>query len=113
MDHQANSRQDRLHQAADQSRLLEGEDPDSTDPEDTLLWVGVYGELLELTGQLLASMDGELERMGNAVREATTDMSLIERKQRRYRRRLGYWEARARDLDGSPLHLNERDGSGG
>ena len=109
MDYQASDRMDLLHEAADQSRLLEGENPNSTDPGDTVLWLGVYSELLELTGKLLGKMDAELVRLGEAVHEANREVTLMEKKQRRYRRRLAYWEARARELDAAVLTLAHRE----
>lgn len=107
---QAPDQKDLLRDAADQSRLLEGENPDSTDPEDTLLWLGVYSELLDVTGKLLGKIDAEVARMGEAYRDANGDLSMIEKKQRRYRRRLAYWEARARELDRPMLHLSDDKG---
>jgi hypothetical protein len=96
-----------LRDAADQSRLLEGENPESTHPEDVLLWLGVYAELLDLTGKLLGKMDADVVRTGEAYRDAAADLTTIERKQRRYRRRLAYWEARARELDRPMIHLSD------
>ena len=110
MDRQSSERADLLREIADQARLLDGENPNSDHPEDTILWVGVYAELLDLTSRLLTSMDAELARMGEAFRNATGDMMLIEQKQRRYRRRLTYWEARMRELDGPVLQLPEKKG---
>ena len=110
MDHQASDHSDPLHDAADLSRLLDGENPDSTDPQDTLLWVGVYGELLELTGKLPGKMDAEVVRLGEAVRELSKEMTLIERKQRRYRRRLTYWEAKARESHAPVVVLKDAEG---
>ena len=109
MDHQASNHNDPLRDAADLSRLLDGENPDSADPQDTVLWVGVYAELLELTGKLLGKMDAEVVRLGEAVRELSNDITVIERKQRRYRRRLTYWEAKARESHGSVLVLNDAE----
>ena len=108
MDHQFSDRDDLFRQSADQSRLLEGENPESTAPEDTVLWVGVYGELLELSEKLLAKMDAELTRMTEAVDAASADMTLIERKQRRYRRRLAFWEARAREFDRPLIRISDQ-----
>ena len=101
---------DLFHTAAEESPLLDGENPNTSDPEDTVLWVNVYTELLDLTTKLLADMDAELGRMGKAYRAAMSDLTTIEAKQRRYHRRLAYWEARARELNQRIVQLSNKHG---
>jgi len=83
--------------AADPDRLLPGEDPGATNPEDVDHWIAVYRELLAYKDRLLAVTQETLSQIPDepARREvAETDRVLITAERERFARRLGYWDQR-------------------
>ena len=84
---------------ADRDRLLEGEDPDTTDPEEAERWLAAYGELLgfkhDVVGQAESSAEGLPER---AMPEAEADLTLLRSERERLQRRYDFWRKRTDEL---------------
>jgi hypothetical protein len=88
----------------DPDRLLEGEDPNTPQPEDARHWVETYRELLVVKERLLGttreSMAQALDQ--SATREvASTDLVTLRAEHARFKRRLEFWKRRAAELEGS------------
>jgi hypothetical protein len=91
-----------LRQILDPSSGLPGEDPSSSRPEDAVHWISVYSELLSLKRTLISRSRALEEGLtDDALREAHIDERLLLAQQDRYRARLRYWQARARELSRS------------
>jgi DNA-binding response OmpR family regulator len=95
-------RKEAAQAAVDQDRLLEGENPETSHPEDARRWLVVYGELL-------AYKESVLERSLQAVQQYApesaaeieqTDVPILTEERDRFRRRLDYWQGRVRELGG-------------
>jgi DNA-binding response OmpR family regulator len=88
--------------AVDSERLLEGEDPRTRHAEDARRWLVVYGELLAFKETVLArTLEAVKQSTSEAAEEiARTDLPILTRERDRYRRRLDFWQGRARDLGG-------------
>lgn len=109
MDHVESDRDKLFHEIATGSHLLPGENPESWEVEDAVLWIGVYQELVDITAKLLGTVHSEAGNRANSSSEAArTDLALIEAKRRRSRRRLGFWEGRARELEVSIIHRSRK-----
>jgi hypothetical protein len=85
---------------ADSNRLLEGEDPDTRDPDEVKHWLGVYTELLTLKEQLVTRTAEQKLEVSPAAREelARTDQPLLEEELQRFRSRLDFWRRKEKDL---------------
>jgi hypothetical protein len=91
-----------LEKEFDQDRLLQGEDPESQDPEDIRHWIKVYQELVDFKERLIAtaveSMHKRIE--SDASREiASTDLVTLRAEHQRLRVRLDFWERKAAELE--------------
>ncbi|SRR6266700_1675920 len=87
-------------EAADPDRLLPGEDPTSTEPDDARLWIDVYAELLDYKRALLQVTELKLADMRDqpARREVVeTDSVVIGAECQRFERRLDFWTRRLRE----------------
>jgi hypothetical protein len=87
--------------ASDPNRLLPGEDPASTHPDDAVHWIEVYRELLSYKERLLAVTEETIHLMPEepARREAAeTDQVIITAERDRFARRLAYWTRRQSEL---------------
>ena|SRR5438105_10892443 len=87
--------------AGDSDRLLPGENPESTHPDDARHWVEVYRELLAYKDRLLAVTQATLSEVPDepARREvAETDQTLIAAERERFARRLAFWDRRLVEL---------------
>jgi len=101
--HEAPNREEELvRKAVEQSRLMEGEDSASREPNDVMHWVNVYTELVGFKSRMLAEMTASLPGMAEeAVSEVgEVDIALVERMQGRYQERLRFWKERAGALAG-------------
>ncbi|HEV7680082.1 MAG TPA: hypothetical protein VGQ42_16095 [Candidatus Dormibacteraeota bacterium] len=79
--------------------LLDGENPNSTHPEDAVHWLRVYGELLTLKTELLQRAEEVLSgATDDAIKEAQLDTRLLRAEAERFRRRRAFWTERAREL---------------
>ncbi|MBJ7599450.1 MAG: hypothetical protein DLM67_22835 [Candidatus Nephthysia bennettiae] len=90
------------HAAVDQDRLLEGENPETSHPEDARRWLVVYGELLAYKESVLERTLQAVERYAPeaAAELEQTDVPILREERDRFRRRLDYWQARVRELGG-------------
>lgn len=86
--------------AGDESRLMRGEDPETTYLEDAEHWSGVYKELLAFKQDLLDFTKDRIARMKPPASSelATTDLVILEAEHERLRTRFDFWERRRRDL---------------
>jgi hypothetical protein len=83
-----------------QDVLLPGERPESEEPEDAELWIGVYAELIEVKDSLLATMLDQMKKLTEQARDelARVDEAIIRDQSARFRRRHAFWEARLKQL---------------
>jgi hypothetical protein len=97
--------EDALQKEFDQNRLLEGEDPDSQDPQDIRHWLKVYKELVDFKERLIATAVESLHEgiESEASREiASTDLVTLRAELQRLRDRLDFWERKAQKLGVKP-----------
>ena len=92
--------------ATDPERLLPGEDPASTDPEDADHWVSVYSELLELKQQLTTNLRDMMEHQRQDVQDELerADVRLLKREIERFEHRLAFWQGRQVPAGSGPAH---------
>ena len=84
---------------ADPDRLLEGEDPDTTDPEEVERWVGAYAELLGFKHDVVGRAETSAERLpAPAKPEAEADLTLLRTERERLKRRYEFWQKRSAEL---------------
>src|SRR2546429_9623897 len=89
-------------EASDPDRLLPGEDPTATDPDNARVWVQAYTELLDYKRTLLRVTEEKLARMRDEPAHpegAGTDNGGVEAGWRRVERRLAVWRAGPRHAD--------------
>src|SRR5712691_6062198 len=88
----------------DPDRLLEGEDPNTPQPEDARHWVETYRELLVVKERLLDTtremIAQPLEKSATEEVEST-DLVTLRAEHARFKRRLEFWKRRADELEGS------------
>lgn len=81
--------------------LIQGEDPQTTDPRDARSWINVYEQLIEFKLRLINQIDAELSRMPSQLRNvAQEDAVIIQQQHQRYEKRLEFWYARHFTLAG-------------
>ena len=80
-----------LQWAADQDRLMEGEDPGTTLGEDARHWADVYTELMKFNQELLAAMRAAVLGTGDLTAEQTDNARLLEAHMERLRYRRDFW----------------------
>jgi hypothetical protein len=87
-------------EAADEDRLLEGEDPGTPYLEDASHWVTVYSELLAVKRELVGVSEDRLSDISTEARRelATTDLVVLDAEMKRFSRRLAYWRERCVEL---------------
>jgi hypothetical protein len=98
-----NPRHEQLaEKALNGQRLMDGENPDSTEIEDAIHWSNVYGELITFKERLLAQMRSGLPSLpGEAAAEVRgVDMAITRQQMERYKSRRAFWEQRTKDLAG-------------
>ena len=86
----------------DQDRLLDGEDPGTTNRTEAVHWLWVYAELLGFKRDVV----DEAETKGSslppaALEEVSTDMKLLEAERQRLERRYKFWRSRVEALSPS------------
>lgn len=86
--------------AADEGRLMPGEDPTTVFPEDIEHWLGVYQELLAFKRDLLNRTKESVGKMDGLASDeiASTDLVVLQGELERLQARLDFWESRRRDL---------------
>jgi len=82
--------------AVAEERLLPGEEPSSSDPEDACHWIAVYSELLTFKRGILERSTDEAAAMSQpAKREVeSTDLVVLRAEAARLERRLSFWQNR-------------------
>jgi hypothetical protein len=84
-----------LKRIVDFDRLMEGEDRDSTDPDDIEHWCAVYSEMIRFKEGLLGQTRKQIEIIPDTRKELDgNDIPFLEAELRRLRRGLAFWEAR-------------------
>jgi hypothetical protein len=70
--------------------------------EQALYWRRIYGEILAMEEQVLERINQLMSSEAGAVRREVelTNVPVVAAQVERFRRRLGYWEARVSELDG-------------
>jgi hypothetical protein len=88
--------------AVDPDRLLEGENPSTTDIEDAVHWIRVYEDLLLFKRRLLEGAGEVAPEMDEEAREEVgkTDLTILAAEAARLERRLRFWRDRADELRG-------------
>jgi hypothetical protein len=86
--------------ATNVDRLMYGEDPETSSPEQADGWIKAYNELLDFKDRLLMDIESGIKSLsepaGREIRDL--DVTLIEIQRKRYRARLIYWEGRKTQL---------------
>jgi hypothetical protein len=76
-------------------RLMEGENRDSTDPDDIAHWRAVYAEMIRFKERLLAATQEEIEKVPSTKKElAGNDIPFLQAEMERLKGGLAFWEAR-------------------
>jgi hypothetical protein len=70
--------------------------------EHALYWRRIYGEILAMEEQVLERIDQLMSTQADEVRREVelTNVPVVVAQVERFRRRLGYWQARVTELDG-------------
>ncbi len=85
----------------DASSGMDGEvDPAHASQEEVVFWTRVYGEILEMEEKVLRRVEELMAAQSPTARREVqlTNVPVIEAQAARFRDRLGYWEARMRQL---------------
>jgi hypothetical protein len=88
----------------DWSQPMDGEGaPADATLEHALYWRQIYGEILEMEEKVLARIRQLMVTQSNEGRKEVelTNVPVVVAQAERFRQRLGYWEARVLELDGS------------
>jgi len=101
--HPAQEAAELAREQVDPERLMDGEDPSSTHPDDARHWLGVYQELYAFKTDLLAKLRTRLADMstGAAQEEVLADERLLVLELERFRSRAEFWRQRLQELHGS------------
>ena len=83
----------------DRERLLEGEDPNTTNRAEAVHWLWVYAELLGFK----RDVTNEAQTKGSvlppaALNEVDTDLTLLDAERRRLEGRYRFWSSRVEEL---------------
>ena len=84
----------------DDGRLLPGENPTATHPDDAFHWAQVYRELCEFKNRAMDRMVVEAVGLGDVARQEieSTDLVVLKAERDRFQRRADYWRDRYRKL---------------
>ena len=86
---------DFLQRILDFDRFMEGENRDSSDPDDIEHWCAVYAEMIRFKEGLLGQTRREIEKVPETHKELDgNDIPFLEAELRRLRGGLAFWEAR-------------------
>ena len=90
-----------LKWAADHTRLLPGEHPQSLFSDDAQHWIRVYSDLLSFNKEMLAGIRSRYSLSASADGPERADVDLLRAHIRRLRWRLRFWERRRAQLSPS------------
>jgi len=84
----------------DESRLLPGEDPKASHPEDAFHWAQVYRELTEFKNRAMDRIAIDAVGLGDVARQEieATDLVVLRAERDRFQRRAEFWRHRYREL---------------
>jgi hypothetical protein len=87
-------------EAVDSSRLLPGEDPAASHPDDAFHWAQVYRELTEFKNRAIDRIVIDAVGLGDVARQEveTTDLVVLRAERDRLLRRSEFWRERYRKL---------------
>ena len=81
-------------------RLMDGENRDSTDPDDIAHWHAVYAEMIRFKERLVAETQKEIEKVPATKHElAGNDIPFLQAEMQRLQNGLAFWEARQAKAD--------------
>lgn len=91
-----------VRKALDETRVLDGENLDSSFPDDAVHWAAVYAELIGFKERLLDDMSRNLADLPPAAASEvrSVDMEITGQQMNRYKVRRSFWLRRADDLAG-------------
>lgn len=96
---QPNDVQEAVERMADPDRLLDGEDPDTTDPEEAERWVAAYAELLGFKKDVVDQAETSAAGLPDPAKpEAEADLTLLRSERERLHRRYRFWQRRTDEL---------------
>ena len=83
----------------DRERLLEGEDPRTTNRAEAVHWMWVYAELLGFKRDVVNHAQTKGSALpAAAIEEVDADLTLLDAERRRLERRYRFWSARVEEL---------------
>jgi hypothetical protein len=86
---------DFVQRITDFDRLMEGENRDTSDPDDVEHWCAVYAEMIRFKERLLGQTRQEIEKVPDMSKELRgNDIPFLEAELRRLHRGLAFWESR-------------------
>jgi len=84
---------DFMKRMLDFNRLMEGENRDSTHPDDIEHWIAVYSDMIAFKERLLSETREQIEKVPETGKElAGHDIPFLEAEMERLRRGLAFWE---------------------
>ena len=84
-----------IQRIVDFDRLMEGENRDSSDPDDIEHWCAVYAEMIRFKEGLLGQAQEEIKKVPDMRKELLgNDIPFLQAELQRLRRGLAFWEAR-------------------
>lgn len=87
----------------DWSQPMDGEGaPEDASVEQAIFWSRIYREILTMEESVLARIRELMAKQSTQARREVelTNVPVVVAQAERFRQRLGYWEARVRELDG-------------
>jgi hypothetical protein len=87
--------------AADLSRLMTGEDPNTLRLSDAIHWMRVYEELITVKDDLIQTAVSRLDDLHPEASEEIrgSDLILLKAERERFTHRLAFWKERHRELE--------------
>ena len=106
MTHQTHSRPDvdAAVRGGDWRQAMDGEGaPENATVEQAIFWRRIYREILTMEESVLARIGDLMATLSAQARREVelTNVPVVVAQAERFRQRLGYWEARVSELDGS------------
>jgi hypothetical protein len=88
------------HDQVDDGRLLPGEHPTASHPDDALHWAQVYRELVEFKNSTIDRSVVDAVGLGDVARQEieATDLVVLRAERDRFQRRAEFWRDRYRTL---------------
>jgi hypothetical protein len=90
----------------DWAQRMDGEGlPDGATAAQALYWSQIYRDVLAMEEKVLARIRELMAKQSNEARREVeaTNVPVVVAQAERFRRRLGYWEARVKELNAEPV----------